>query len=246
MSARSLVLVAHDSDGIRKVVEMLLRGAGYDVRAVADGNACREALATLAPAALVLDVALPDVLAFAMIEEARSRSPGLRVVLVASIYNRTSYKRRPTSLYGADDYVEQHHIPDSLVGKLDALLGATASTTSTRPMAEESTDRAVRVAGEGRLEAGAASATHAAGIARAERLARLIVTDIALYNGDALTKPIRAESVEQLEARLRGDLEEGRLLFDLRVPAAIRRERDFIGDALRAFVEDGLTEGGAR
>ncbi len=46
------------------------------------------------------------------------------MVLVASVYNRTGYKRRPTSLYGADDYVEQHHIPDALVGKLERLIGA--------------------------------------------------------------------------------------------------------------------------
>ena len=51
----------------------------------------------------------------------RRRAPTTRVVLVASIYNRTGYKRRPTSLYGADDYVEQHHIPDALVGKLERL-----------------------------------------------------------------------------------------------------------------------------
>ena len=73
-----------------------------------------------APSALVLDVAVGGRLAYEVVEEARKHA-STRVVLIASIYNRTGYKRRPTSLYGADDYVEQHHIPDALVPKLSSI-----------------------------------------------------------------------------------------------------------------------------
>ena len=69
-------------------------------------------------------------------------------------------------------------------------------------------------------------------VERAERLARLIVADIALYNGDALDAADHHGHEAELEARLRLDLEEGRLLFDLRVPAEVRRTRDFIAEAL--------------
>jgi DNA-binding response OmpR family regulator len=241
VTARPLVLVAHDSDGIRGVIEVLLGDAGYEVRAVADGATCLAALDGFAPAALVLDVALPDVMAFSVVETARQRHASIRVVLIASIYNRTSYKRRPTSLYGADDYVEQHHIPDSLVGKLDKLLGVAERAHDASRPAED----AVRAAGEQRLEERApAGSSDAAGVARAERLARLIVSDIALYNGDALGGLSGGTSVAQLEARLRGDLEEGRVLFDLRIPPAIRRQRDFIGEALAKLVAEAARDGG--
>jgi len=69
-------------------------------------------------------------------------------------------------------------------------------------------------------------------VERAERLARLIVADIALYNGDALDAADHHGHEAELEARLRLDLEEGRLLFDLRVPAEVRKTRDFIAEAL--------------
>ncbi len=119
-----MIVVAHESEPIREVTRRLLAQAGWPVEAVADGRAARATLERSAPPrALVLDVALPGVHAYELVEEVRRRALDVRVVLIASIYNRTGYKRRPTSLYGADDYVEQHHIPDALVGKLARLVG---------------------------------------------------------------------------------------------------------------------------
>ena len=69
-------------------------------------------------------------------------------------------------------------------------------------------------------------------VSRAERLAWLIISDIALYNGAALDGAKHLDDKDELEARLRTDLEEGRLLFDMRVPAEVRKRRDFIGEAL--------------
>jgi CheY-like chemotaxis protein len=216
------ILVAHENQAIRAVIEAVLLEAGYGVHAVADGAGCLAALD--AAKALVLDVAVSGPFAFELIDAAKQRS--LPVVLVASIYNRTSYKRRPTQLYGADDYVEQHHVPDQLVGKLSALVGAPSPTPSRGT--QEAQGEAVRVAAEHEFDEGEA-------IERAVRLARLIVRDVALYNGDAVIAA-RRDGLAELEARLRVDLEEGRLLFDLRVPAAIRGQRDFIAEALHELV----------
>ena len=53
------------------------------------------------------------------------------VVLVASVYRPTGYKRRPTRLYGADDYIEIHHLGDALSVKLRRLLGLPARASWT-------------------------------------------------------------------------------------------------------------------
>ena len=246
--SKPTILVAHDNETIRRVIETLITGVGFGVRSVVDGIACATALES-SPSALVLDVAIGGRMAFELIELARQRTPRVPVVLVASIYNRTSYKRRPTSLYGADDYVEQHHLPDALIDKLRALLGTgpTQETTHTACAASREGDL-VRAAAT--LEVASAPVPQAARIdenLRAERLAKLIVSDIALYNGDAFARAWpsgetreagaeRTKSTDELEARLRTDLEEGRLLFDVRVSAAVRRERDFIGEALAELV----------
>jgi CheY-like chemotaxis protein len=231
-----MILIAHDSEPIREVIRTLVGGAGWRVETVGDGEAARAALVRQ-PAALVLDVALSGVMAYQLIEEARRQQPGLRVLLVASIYNRTGYKRRPTSLYGADDYIEQHHIPDSLVAKLSRLVGAPPVHTPA-PVAHGDTEegRAIR---EASLQAsGDLPVRPAYTVERAERLARLIVTDIALYNGDALDRAVSDGNTDELDARLRMDIEEGRLLFDMRVPEMIRRQRDFVGAALAELISE--------
>jgi CheY-like chemotaxis protein len=226
------IVVAHESDTIRAAIMRLCTDAGYDVHGVGDGEGAIDALA-VRPAALVLDVALPTVHAYEVVEEVKRRAPTTRVVLVASIYNRTGYKRRPTSLYGADDYVEQHHIPDALLVKLERLIGpAPRAVALPDAHAETPESRKIRAAGEERLSALPQKTPTPQAIQRAERLARLIVADIALYNGDALDAADHHGHEAELEARLRLDLEEGRLLFDLRVPAEVRKTRDFIAEAL--------------
>jgi DNA-binding response OmpR family regulator len=225
-----VILIAHESEVIREVIRRVVEAAGWRASAVAHG---KQAVAALVdkPAALVLDVALPDVHAFEVVEEARRQAPETRVVLVASVYNRTGYKRRPTSLYGADDYVEQHHIPDSLVGKLERLIGPPPKTPpSVAPHAETLEGRQIKEAAQQLLDP--LPALDPQLVERAERLAWLIVSDIALYNGAALDGAKHLDDKDELEARLRMDLEEGRLLFDIRVPAEVRKRRDFIGDAL--------------
>jgi CheY-like chemotaxis protein len=241
-----LILVAHESDTIREAIRHLLADAGYRVRTVGNG---REAVGALEGAtAVVLDVAVPEVHAYEVVEQAKGRTPAPRVVLVASIYNRMGYKRRPTSLYGADDYVEQHHIPDALLVKIERLIGPAPRYVPV-PAAHEDTEdgRRIRAAGVERLEdAPIGGEPREQAIERAERLARLIVTDIALYNGDALDAAEKHGNTDELEARLRVDLEEGRLLFDLRVPEEVRRSRDFIAEALEEIRHQRRTGGGVQ
>jgi DNA-binding response OmpR family regulator len=219
------VVVAHDSDTIREALRRYLAEAGYQVTVVADGAAAAKALETR-PAALVLDVAVSGVFAYELLEHVRTAGSTTKTILVASVYNRTGYKRRPTSLYGADDYVEQHHIPDQLVPKIERLIGP--GRGGARGAAAARDDGAVgaeiRDAGEARLKM--RYRTREEGVERARRLARLIIADIALYNGGALA------TRDETDARLRLDVEEGRLLFDLRVPEEIRAGEDFIGEAL--------------
>jgi DNA-binding response OmpR family regulator len=221
---RKTVIVAHESHTVREAVRRLVDSGGYAALPASDGHSTVELLSR-SPAGLVLDVALPGLLAYQVVEEVRRRGLETKIILLASIYNRTGYKRRPTSLYGADDYVEQHHIPDLLLAKLERLIGeGDRAKPSSSPTLEE--EHRPNLEGD-------AKTNEAALIERAERLARLIVTDIALYNGEAFDRAAQREDEAELDARLRIDMEEGRLLFDLRVPEHIRCRRDFIGDALR-------------
>ena len=65
--------------------------------------------------------------------------------------------------------------------------------------------------------------------AKAERLARIVVSDIVLYNDQRFTAAVRAGNV--LEA-MAGELAEGRQLFEERIDARVRAERDHLKDEL--------------
>jgi hypothetical protein len=66
-------------------------------------------------------------------------------------------------------------------------------------------------------------------VAKAERLARIVVSDIVLYNQEKFESALRAGNV--LEA-MEVELAEGRSLFNQRVDAPIRGQRDFLAEEL--------------
>jgi predicted Zn finger-like uncharacterized protein len=64
--------------------------------------------------------------------------------------------------------------------------------------------------------------------AQAERLARIIVSDIVLYNEEKFAAAVRTGDLESLQ----GELAEGRALFRERIDASVREERDYLADEL--------------
>ncbi len=74
---------------------------------------------------------------------------------------------------------------------------------------------------------------------KAKRLARIIVSDIALYNADSIKEGIQKGNFYEL---LKRDIEEGYKLFKERVPAPIRESHDYLKDALEQLVANKKKE----
>ncbi len=182
------VLFAHERPSVTRAAAHVLRSHGFDVEAVRDGDAAAEALRSRPYRALVVDVALPRRPGYELIEiardEAEASGRGARVVvLVASVFRKTSYKRRPARLYGADDYVELHHLGDMLPEKLARLLQLPSQSDDA---AEQEATAAVHEVADARLhdqEAGS--------------LASLIVADVVLYNGDRIAETTTLEEARR-------------------------------------------------
>ncbi len=107
--------------------------------------------------------------------------------------------------------------------------GNQAPAAAERPAAQsvESAPRAAQPVALGRI--GVAAQPLAAERAQAERLARIIVSDIVLYNEAKFSAAVRSGSV--LES-MRDELQEGRALFRERIDVQVRDERDFLADEL--------------
>ena len=53
----------------------------------------------------------------------------MKLILVPSIYDKTKYRREPVSLYGADDYIEEHDLSAKLIDAIKRIQsGAPAET----------------------------------------------------------------------------------------------------------------------
>ncbi|NIQ96153.1 MAG: histidine kinase, partial [Desulfuromonadales bacterium] len=169
------------------------------------------------------------------------KRPGLEnvgIILLSSVYNKAAYKRSPTSLHGADDYLEKHHISDQLIAKVRRLTAGSDGAAPSGPAdkkgsgpADESRESMEEINSRVR-QAEEHEVTPDAGddvsLEKARRLARIIVSDIALYNEERVAEGIRSGNFYRL---LESEIQEGRRLFAERVSEDIRRKRDLLQEA---------------
>lgn len=259
------VVIGHDSAEVTELASELLTEAGYEVIIANDGIQALLQIEQRRPAVAILDVGLSKMFGFEIIEVVRRDQAlaNVKLMLIAAIYDKTRYKRNPQSLYGADDYIEKHMIPENLVGQVNALVGgasaspdATATATVTSATATSKGSATATATAAPAKAAPAPAAPKAAAPApkaapapvatagfdessltpqekedheKAKRLARIIASDIALYNADALVEGVKSGNPLQALER---DIEEGRKLFVERVPANMRGKVDYLGNAL--------------
>lgn len=309
-----LVLVAHDSDVVREMVGGVLLDAGFRVEHAADGVEAMAKATSRRPDVMVVDVGIPGIYGFELCERLKGAdgTRGIKIILLASVYGITRYKRNPTSLYGADDFIEKHHIADGLIEKIRRLLGAhgkespvlaavpgladetpprgvpqrevppAAAPGSASPSAGKSEqgheitffspkslmgdpEEGVREGERSSRQNGAADANppeaqeispesfsldasifereecnipmveekDPEAVEKARRFARIIVSDIALYNQDAVREGVRKGTFYEL---LRDDIEEGRQLYEARVPASVRAKTDYYRETIENFI----------
>ena len=247
------VLIAHESPAFCTTVQQVLASEPIKVSACHDGRETLAFIRQQLPAVVLLDVALPSLYGFQVCEAVRNDplTARVRIILLAAIYDKTKYKRTPQSLYGADDYIEKHHIPDSLAAMIYRLAaspwpptladekeqGESPSDRTRKREAEEDAEARNRFRNEepGSLLSGGGDDQHEA----ARLLARSIITDIALYREAEVIEGIREDGFQRL---LDDELRDGRRLYETRISQDVRAGRDYFGEAIAEFIEQKRRE----
>ena len=263
------ILVAVDGEATQEVMREVLTREGFEVFLAGTGKEALSILEKERPEVAYLDVALPQVLGFEICEiiKESSQLKGTKVILVSSIYDKTRYKREPKSLYGADDYIERHHIQDLLIPKLnqlfqtenaivaptvpsgppvfeeeqlDHLHGAGEEQTDNLPVAEEAQPEetcqpaaVIEPVQEEELSL-PLSSEEKVQHEEAKRFARIIISDIALYNQTAIEEGIENGNVEEL---LKNEIQEAEKLYQERISREIREGTSYLHEALHDLVE---------
>jgi len=122
------LLLVDDEENLRSMLEAALRHTGFEVHPVASGRQALDAIDTVKPDLVVLDVMLPDLDGFEVCQ--RLRSSGNRTpVLFLTARDATDDKVRGLTM-GGDDYLAKPFSLDELVARIGAVLRRTGSEKS--------------------------------------------------------------------------------------------------------------------
>lgn len=113
------ILVIEDEPGIRRAVERNLTGHGFDVRGADTAEGGLELETRFHPDLVLLDVVLPDLEGFEVIERLRSRTT--TPIIVLSVQGAEQDKVRALEL-GADDYLTKPFGVDELLARIRVAL----------------------------------------------------------------------------------------------------------------------------
>ncbi len=114
------LLLAEDDQSVREALERALKFEGYDVHAVSDGAQALEALLTIEPEVIVLDIMMPSVdglTACRRIREKGIRTPVLMLTARHDVADRVAGLDA-----GADDYLVKPFDLEELLARLRALV----------------------------------------------------------------------------------------------------------------------------
>ena len=119
MSAE-LILLVDDEPSILQLAQMYLEREGFRIESVGDGQAALDAVASLSPALIVLDVMLPKLDGFEVCRRLRAENNPVAILMLTA---RDEDIDKIIGLeLGADDYLTKPFNPRELVARVKAIL----------------------------------------------------------------------------------------------------------------------------
>ncbi len=117
-----LVLIADDDPAMRVLVITIMKAQGFEVAEAVDGLDALDQAQRLSPAIMLLDVDMPRLDGFGVLEALRRRLAGRAVpVVVVTVHDDPATEARCIEL-GAEDYLTKPIQPSSLVVRVRAVL----------------------------------------------------------------------------------------------------------------------------
>ncbi|HVT02670.1 MAG TPA: response regulator [Thermoanaerobaculia bacterium] len=208
---RRHAVIADEPREFRNFLGRELEGAGFEVSYFDTGDAALARVRETRAELVILNVYLKGKLGVEISEEIKG-DPDLKrskVVLIGALFRANRFRANPTNLYGADEYIEEQ-IPSKelqqMVRKLFPAVRDSAAEPEPQPREFD----------------------------EARRLARLILSDIVIYNSDKVEQGIREGTFFEV---LKSEIEDGRQYYESRVPFKVRQKTEFFHETLQQFVQ---------
>jgi response regulator RpfG family c-di-GMP phosphodiesterase/DNA-directed RNA polymerase subunit RPC12/RpoP len=208
-SPQRIAAVADEPRPFRQFLGEHLRRLGFTVEYFETGDPTLDFVRKTRAELVIVNVYLKGKLGVEVSEEIKA-DPTLtntRVILIGALFRANRFRANPTNLYGADEYIEEQ-IPEkefrSIIRKLFPQVGATTEIAIEPREYDE-----------------------------ARRLARLILSDIVIYNAAKVERGIRENNFFDV---LKDEIEEGRQYYESRVPFRVRQDTEIFNETLQQFV----------
>jgi two-component system response regulator VicR len=147
------IYVVDDSADVRHVVIYALMDEGHDILMIRDGEAAIEALISEPPDLVVLDLMLPGIDGFEILDQMRSWGIHDNTRTIVLTARASAEDRRRVMELGADDFVSKPFDPEELASRVKGLLRLSpeelrlrrAGADQARAISMERNDRAPEV-----------------------------------------------------------------------------------------------------
>jgi CheY-like chemotaxis protein len=209
-TVRRRAVIADEPREFRRFLGEELAAVGFDITFFDSGEGALEYVRSTRSDLVILNVYLKGKLGVEISEEIKEDAALARtkVVLIGALFRANRFRANPTNLYGADEYIEEQIPAQELRQILGKLFPDIAALPHEQIEPEEYDE--------------------------ARRLARLILSDIVIYNTEKVDRGIRDGSFFDA---LASEIAEGKEYYESRVPAKVRQKTDFFNDTIEQFVE---------
>lgn len=116
----SRILVIEDDARIQKALHRLFTAEGYEIASAENGKAGLDLMKSAAPAAVILDLMLPDTSGRDICKTIKQTFPGIPVIILSAV-SEVADKVLLLEL-GADDYVTKPFSPRELLARVQAAI----------------------------------------------------------------------------------------------------------------------------
>jgi len=121
MQPKPLVLIVEDDANIREIIRSRLLAAGYDIATARNGVDALTHIAICRPDAIVLDINMPELDGFGVLDEMRrAQGPSIPTLILTARHAQADVKRAME--LGARDYLTKPFTEGQLAARVARLL----------------------------------------------------------------------------------------------------------------------------
>jgi two-component system OmpR family response regulator len=122
VSVRATILVVEDDAGVRALIRTRLGAADYDVHVARNGKEALEAIGKFAPDAMILDINMPELDGFGVLQAMRENRTGVRPATMILTARHAEEDVRRAMQLGAKDYLTKPFSEAQLLRRVARLL----------------------------------------------------------------------------------------------------------------------------